>query len=90
MMEPGLVTFEESRSTFLPVHAESKQEYSEETSRMIDTEIRKLLGESHARVQATLKAQRTALDALAGMLAEREVVDRSMLESITVSGAAKA
>ena len=86
----GLATFEESRSVFLPVPTESKQEYSEETSRMIDTEIRKLLSESHARVQATLIAQRTALDALAAMLAEREVVDRSMLESITVSGAAKA
>jgi cell division protease FtsH len=86
----GLATFEEIRSAFLSVPTESKQEYSEETGKIIDAEIRKLLGESHTRVRNTLQAQRTALDALATMLAEREVVDRSMLESLRASGAAKA
>ena len=79
----GLAAFEEIRPTFLPVPAELKREYSEETSRMIDQEIRKLLAESHARVQETLMAKRTVLDALAALLSEREVVDRAALERIT-------
>src|SRR5262249_53519350 len=86
----GLAAFEESRSTFLPVPTESKQEYSEETGKIIDAEIRKFLGEAHSRAQKTLVAQRKALDALAALLAEREVIDRSALESITASGAVNA
>jgi cell division protease FtsH len=49
---------------------------------MIDDEIRRLLQESHTRVLETLKAKRTVLDALAALLSEREVVDRTALEDI--------
>jgi cell division protease FtsH len=78
----GLATFEEARFAYLQVRSMEPKDYSEETSRMIDAEIRKLLSESHARVHETLLSRRDALDALAKMLCEREVVDRSALESI--------
>ena len=79
----GLAAFEEVRPQFLPIAVEQKREYSDETSRMVDEEIRKLLTESHARVQETLTAKRVILDELAALLSEREVVDRTALERIT-------
>jgi cell division protease FtsH len=50
---------------------------------LIDSEIRKLLSESHERVRETILGRRATLDALAKLLCEREVVDRAALESIT-------
>ncbi|HEY5931299.1 MAG TPA: cell division protein FtsH, partial [Nitrospira sp.] len=79
----GLVAFEEVRATFLPVQAEAKREFSEETSRIIDAEIRKLLSESHTRVRETLEKKKNILETLAQLLTEQEVIDRATLERIT-------
>src|SRR6516165_3449268 len=54
-------------------------EYSEETSRRIDEELRTLLDAGHARVRETLSAKRSVLDALAKLLIEKEVVTRTAL-----------
>jgi cell division protease FtsH len=78
----GLATFEEIRSPFLATRTVSRQEYSEDTSRLIDAEIRKLLSESHDRVHQTLSDKRNALEALAALLGEKEVIDRSALEAL--------
>jgi cell division protease FtsH len=51
-------------------------------AQQIDREIARLLEESHARVRATLLAERPALEKLAGLLMEREVVDRPMLDAL--------
>jgi cell division protease FtsH len=76
----GLATFEEPRQTPFPhVPSGGRKEYSEETSRMIDVEIRKIFDASHARVQETLTAKRDVLEALAKLLIEKEVVDREAL-----------
>lgn len=82
----GLASFEEIRSPFLATRTVSRQEYSEDTSRLIDAEIRKFLSESHDRVRETLTTKRSILESLAALLAEREVIDRSALEAIA-SGA---
>jgi len=79
----GLASFEELRPAFLSVRTTANQEYSEDTSRLIDAEVRKLLSESHERVRQTLSEKRPVLESLAALLAEREVVDRSALEGIT-------
>ena len=78
----GLATFEEARFAFLQVRSMQPREYSEDTGRMIDAEIRKLLSESHGRVRETLSAKRSVLEALAALLSEKEVIDRSDLETI--------
>lgn len=78
----GLVSFEEIRSPFLATRTLS-QEYSEDTSRLIDAEIRKFLSESHDRVRETLTTKRSILESLAALLAEQEVVDRAALQAIT-------
>jgi cell division protease FtsH len=76
----GLATFEEpSRALFLDVPAFSRQAYGAETAQLIDGEIRTLLEAARARVLDTLSAHRGTLERVAGMLIEKEVVDREAL-----------
>jgi cell division protease FtsH len=76
----GLATFEAPRQgLFLTPYPAGEREYSEETARAIDGEIRKLLEAAHGRVRETLTAKRGVLDALAKLLIEQEVVDRAAL-----------
>jgi cell division protease FtsH len=80
----GLATYEAPSNPFLPELAEEgpRRECSERVAQQIDREIARLLEESHARVRATLLADRPALEKLAGLLMEREVVDRPMLDTL--------
>jgi len=75
----GLATFEAPRPAFLPVPTSTPREYSERTAEVIDAEIQKLLDAAHDRVRTTLTARRSALEALAKRLVEKEVVDREAL-----------
>jgi len=73
----GLAAFERpTHALFLDVPATGAVEYSEETARAIDLEIRRLLDEAHMRVRVTLDAERDALERVARLLMEREVIDR--------------
>jgi cell division protease FtsH len=56
-----------------------RREFSEDTARRIDAEIRRLLREAEARVQDTLSAHRRELEALAQLLLAQETVDREAL-----------
>jgi len=80
----GLVTFEEPRTNpFLSVAATGRgREYSEKTAQTIDEEIRGIVSDARTRVRATLTGRRAALDALAKLLLEKEVVDRQGLEAL--------
>jgi cell division protease FtsH len=80
----GLATFEEPRtSAFLNVPlAQGPREYSERTAQAIDEEIAKLLADAHVRVTQTLTTRRPALEALAKLLLEKEVVDRAALDRL--------
>jgi len=80
----GLVTFEEPRTNpFLnPAGASRSREYSEKTAQTIDDEIREIIGAARERVRTTLTQRRGALDALAKLLLEKEVVDRKGLEAL--------
>jgi cell division protease FtsH len=79
----GLTTHETPRQAlFLDVPVPARREYSEATARLIDQEVRRLLDESHQRVLATLTQHRPALEALARLLMEREVVDGTALREL--------
>ncbi len=79
----GLVALEGARNpTFLPVPVPSQREYSEETARLVDDEIKKLLAEAHAKVRECLGSHRGALEEVAKLLLEKEVVERPALEAI--------
>jgi cell division protease FtsH len=79
----GLGTFERPRQPlFLNSPSTSEREYSEDTARMIDVEVRSLLETAHGRVRKTLTEKRNVLEALAKLLIEKEVLDREALTSI--------
>ena len=67
---------------FLNGPSTGEREYSEDTARMIDLEVRSLLETAHGRVRKTLTAKGSMLEALAKLLIEREVLDREALTSI--------
>ena len=82
----GLATFEPPRQAlFLNIQSMAQREYSEETARRIDEEIRKLFETAHERVRQTLTAKREVLTSLAKLLIEKEVVSRDDLTTLLAS-----
>ena len=82
----GLATFEPPRQAlFLNVPSMAQREYSEETARRIDDEIRRLFEAAHERVRQTLTAKREVLTSLAKLLIEKEVVTRDVLSALLAS-----
>ena len=80
----GQVTFDVPRpGAYLTVPQVPQQPtYSEQTARLIDEEVARLIKEAHDRVSRTLGEQRQTLEALARLLLEREVVDRAALDTL--------
>jgi len=79
----GLVALEGPRTPlFLPVPNLNPKEYSEETARVVDEEVKKILSETHAKVSEILSPRRQVLDALAQLLLQKEVIDRPQLQAI--------
>ena len=79
----GLVSLEGPRTPlFLPVPTHGPKEYSEETARTIDQEVKKILSETHAKVREILSSHRQALEELAQLLLEKEVIERPELQTI--------
>jgi cell division protease FtsH len=79
----GLVSLEGPRTPlFLPVPIHAPKEYSEETARIIDEEVKKILSEAHLKVREILASHRPALEELAKLLLEKEVVERPELQAI--------
>ena len=79
----GLASLEGARTaTFLMVPTHSPKEYSEETARLIDEEVKQILTEAHTRARDLLISCRAALEELAKLLLEKEVVDRPALQAI--------
>jgi cell division protease FtsH len=58
------------------------RDYSEQTAREIDQEVKRLIDESAGHARAVLTERRAALEALAKRLMEVEVVDGEDLKSI--------
>ena len=56
--------------------------YSEETSGMIDEEVRNLVNSQFDRAKALLKERRNELELLAGQLLEKEVLLKSDVERL--------
>jgi len=79
----GLVTYErERRPMFLPDTFSAGKTYSEERAAQIDEEISKVIEEAHARVRGILSERRKALDDLAHLLLEKEVVQGEELREM--------
>jgi cell division protease FtsH len=79
----GYVTFEkEKRPLFLPTSLLSPKEYSEETAKQIDAEVKKIIDESYQKVKEILTSRRDNLEELARLLLEKEVVEEAELKKI--------
>jgi cell division protease FtsH len=59
-----------------------RRPYSEQTQRMIDVEIARLLRQAEQRAVGLLRDHRDALDQLAAMLQERETIDGTVVDDV--------
>ena len=79
----GAVTLgRNGRTRFLPLMDAGERNFSEETARLIDAEIKAILDTEHARARRELETKRGALDAIASELLKRETLQRNELEAI--------
>jgi cell division protease FtsH len=82
----GYVTFEkEKRPLFLPTSFLPSKEYSEDTAKEIDAEVKKIIDETYQRVKGILTTQKDKLEKLARLLLEKEVVEEADLKKIIES-----
>ncbi len=63
-------------------------DYSEETAREIDCEVRRIIDEQHARVSTVLDAQQDVLRDAAAVLLEKEIITGEELKAITAKSGA--
>ncbi len=79
----GLLTFgKKTVSPFLGNEYGQEKNYSEETARQIDAEVKAVVESSYKRVHTLLTENRKALDGLAARLEEKEVLDGDEVEAI--------
>ena len=79
----GLVSLEGPRTPlFLPVSVQSAKDYSDDTARLIDAEVKQILADTHHKVKEILATHRAALEELGQLLLKKEVVDRPELQAI--------
>ena len=79
----GYVTFEkEKQPLFLPSSLFPTREYSEDTAKQIDEEVKKIVDETYLRVKEMLTAKKDKLEDLARLLLEKEVVEEADLKKI--------
>jgi cell division protease FtsH len=79
----GPVTFgRTSGMRFLQGGVGEERNFSEETARAIDAEVRQILEAQYARAKRILEERRGALEAIAQRLLEVETLDRPQLEEL--------
>jgi cell division protease FtsH len=67
---------------FLGREVVQRREVSERTAELVDTELKRLLGEAYERARTILTEHRDQLDALAAALLERETLDRDQVDLV--------
>jgi len=80
----GLITFEKERKPlFLNFdHIQDSKDYSEETARIIDNEIKKIIDQSYTTVKTILTEKKEILEKVAQTLLEKETIDGEALRTI--------
>jgi cell division protease FtsH len=68
---------------YLGVQGSEERNYSEETARLIDGEVRCLVEEGHERATRIITEKRTILDTLAELLQEKEVLSGEEVDRVT-------
>jgi len=78
------------RRNGLPWAGGGEREYSEETARVIDEEVRRIVEDSYARVRGILAAKRDVLRRAAGVLKQRETLEGDELRALLAGEAVPA
>jgi cell division protease FtsH len=79
----GALTFGRTQhSRFLEGMGMEERNYSEETARAIDAEVRAILEKQHRRAREILDTRRDVLDRMATRLLEVETLDRAEIEGV--------
>ncbi len=79
----GYVTYEkEKKPLFLPSSLFPTREYSEDTAKQIDEEVKKIVDDTYLRVKEILMDKKDKLEELARLLLEKEVVEEGDLKKI--------
>lgn len=82
----GPLTYGHRRGlSFLGVEESEERNYSEETARLIDTEIRSLVERGKQQARDILTRNRVALDSMAKLLQEKEIIDGELAHSVVQS-----
>ncbi|NDY71301.1 cell division protein FtsH [Desulfobacter hydrogenophilus] len=68
---------------YLGVQGQEERNYSEETAKLIDSEVRTLVEEAHEQATQILTKKRSTLDALAELLKEKEVLSGDEVAKVT-------
>jgi cell division protease FtsH len=83
----GLVTYKKkSEELFLGRELGEGRTYSDQTAQDIDEEVKRLIAESQQRVRIILNEGRTALEALAKSLMEKEVLNGDEIAALIAGG----
>jgi cell division protease FtsH len=80
----GHLTYEKERkSMFLDIGPDShSKDYSEETAREIDNEMKRIIEDTYGQVKETLGGRKQLLEQIAGILLEKEVIDGEELRRL--------
>jgi cell division protease FtsH len=85
----GSLTYgKQQQLQFLGVASAEERNYSDDTARLIDAEVKKLVDGAEARAGEILATRRAALDALVAKLIDKEVVDATELAAIIAANPA--
>ena len=80
----GPLTYgKQQRLAYLGFQGQEERNFSEETARLIDDEVRALIEEGHKRAASILTEKRSKLEALAGLLQEKEVISGEEAQKVT-------
>jgi len=87
----GPVTFRQGEThPFLGREIAQPKDFSEETARIIDEEVRRIVGEMEEKAEKTIHANRPKLDILAQALVEHETLEKEEVDRLLNSSAARA
>jgi len=64
------------------IFGEGDSDYSEQTAREIDVEVRKIIDDATEEVRSILQTRRKALEVVAKLLVEKEVIDGAELRKL--------
>ena len=79
----GLVAIGEAEhEIFLGRDISQRRNVSEHTSRLVDQELKRILGEAHERAREVLKVNKDLMEVFAQALLERETLDREAIKTL--------